>query len=301
MAKIIDVKETGFGRRRVRISDHYTQEYTRVFRLYTDAATDTLGEQDLIDAKDVGIGLPQRWDAHPEDDNALVTDITATETEYPQQWLAEVSYSSDATDESRLAHDPLEEPPTVSWTTETYKEAIEQDAFGTAILNTAGDPIEGIEVERYRLVATYEDNVAEFDEADALNYQGTCNSQTFRGKDAYTWLIRTFITTGRGFKNNVAYWRRRIEFVYDPSTTEDANGNTIVIGHQLRILNAGYRQLVSGALRTITDGPGRPVSQPVPLAQDGSQLPSNGTPVYLTFKPHLTVDFNVIPGLNNNW
>lgn len=298
MGVITSIREIGFGLRGGELTDKYEQEYSRHFRLYTANATDYIGEDDILAA--AALGLPQRWDNHPSDALALCKGIRWRETEYPQQWIAEFSYSSNVTDRSRQSQEPTTEPPAVSWSTEAYREVIDEDAQGTALLNTAGDLIEGEEVERHRLVAVYEDNVEAFDEVDALNYIGCANSTTFRGQLPETWLIRDFITTGRGFKNTAPYWRRRITFVYDPKATKAKDGTTVAIGWARRVLSAGYRQLVSGVMAPILDQ-GRPVSQAVPLDANGLRLAPGGTPVYLTFHPYPLVDFNAIPGLNLDW
>jgi hypothetical protein len=51
-----------------------------------------------------------------------------------------------------------------------------------------------------------------------------------------------------------------VEFVYDPS------------GQQIRFLNAGFNERVSGRRKAVLDRDGNPVTKPVPLANDGSAV-----------------------------
>lgn len=156
-----------------------------------------------------------------------------------------------------------------------------RDKDGSAIVNSAGDAIEGLEMDiaemRLSLVRCYP-NLSWT--GVAYSYTNAVNSAGWNSSPARSWKCH-FMSAVKQVEvrdqTRIAYWQTTWDFVYRAPNWD------------LRPLNLGLMQKVSGAKKVIKVD-GEPVSQPVPLNSDGTANASgtaavinsgNGSRVYV--------------------
>jgi hypothetical protein len=133
------------------------------------------------------------------------------------------------------------------------------DDIRTAAYNTAGDVVDGLTMQTAGLRMIYNNtNVSDPDFLKLFEYVNTVNDGKWLGADDYTVRVAGY-RADYDQKNQA--WAVSVEFVYDPA------------GQQLRFLNAGYNERISGDRKAILDKSGNPVTKPVPLAEDGTAMP----------------------------
>ena len=182
-------------------------------------------------------------------------------------------------------------------------EPAEADADGVPIVNTAGDPIEGVMIHRDRLLINIKYWSVNITVEHIQNYWNVLNEDEWYGFPPETLLVVDY-----GFQS-----------VYE--TMEGAGGGTFIAmmyecniqlefkpthanKWDLKVLNQGLRELVGGEISHIKDRSGADVTTPVPLSTAGEALPpygdGTGTPNYLTFQMYPTRNFAAVddePGL----
>jgi len=136
-------------------------------------------------------------------------------------------------------------------------------------LNTAGDPVEGLERDVALVSYTYTNpSVADPDIGELNSFANTCNDQFFLGSPPYT--VRCTGWSGE-FNEQTQTWSISVEFLYKEN------------GWWIEYVDAGFTEVVGGRRRVIKDDAGNPVSQPVPLDGLGAALePANINPNALT-------------------
>src|SRR5262245_20656653 len=179
MASVIRLVEIGFGRRRASWSDRYVHEYVRAFRATTN---DPTMDPEQVRAGAEALGLPQRWDSHPSDPQILVKEVDVEEQPDAYRWVFTVRYSSEASDPSRQAFNPLDEPPVATFAQEDWEEALQADAGDNPIVNTVGDFYDPPPTaRRSRVVMTLVQNQASYDQVQAAQYSNKLNLGVFLG------------------------------------------------------------------------------------------------------------------------
>ena len=136
-------------------------------------------------------------------------------------------------------------------------------------LNTAGDPVEGLERDVALVSYTYTNpSVADPDIGELNDFANTCNDQAFLGNPPYT--VRCTGWSGE-FNEQTQTWSISVEFLYKEN------------GWWIEYIDAGFTEVVGGQRKVIKDNFGNPVSQPVPLDGLGAALePANINPNALT-------------------
>jgi hypothetical protein len=133
------------------------------------------------------------------------------------------------------------------------------DDIRTAAYNTAGDVVDGLTMQTAGLRMTYANTKAEDpDFLKLFEYVNTVNDGKWLGADDYTVRVAGY-RADYDQKNQT--WSVSVEFIYDPA------------GQQIKFLNAGFNERVSGARKAVLDRDGNPVTKPVPLAEDGTAMP----------------------------
>jgi hypothetical protein len=150
------------------------------------------------------------------------------------------------------------------------------DVDGTAITNSAKDPIEGLEKEReessWSLIKTYE---AQADlEADISAAAGAVNDAAWAGNDEKCWKCyfkgaqKRSISKFDGDEDGglLEYIESRWEFRLDPGTWK------------CMPWDVGFMELVSGQRKAILGSDGKPVKQPVGLNANGTKQSPGSAP-----------------------
>jgi hypothetical protein len=147
-------------------------------------------------------------------------------------------------------------------------------------LNSAGDPVDGLEEETALLRLTFTNtNVIAPNFPLLFTYLNTCNQIAFLGAAPYTLRVTGY---GADFDQKNQVWSVSVEFTYNPDDWK------------IRYYDVGYHEIVNGERLAIMDKGGNPVSKPVPLDNDGTAKAVGQDPDILTIKPYDEVDHNIM-------
>lgn len=296
MPNVINCVEVGQGRRRGKWSDRYEIEYVRAFRVTTDTATMDPQTVRLLAEAFVGTGLPgqqklpQRWDPHPADGGILVTEVEAEEQQDSFRWIFTVRYASGASIQNRQNYDPTLEAPVATFSQEDWEEALQEDAGGNAIVNSAGgyfDPPPT--ARRVRIVMTLVQNQASYDPDEAAQFTNTLNKLPFLGAAVGSVFLRSIQTSGpKTAKNDRVYWPVTYTFCFADKPEQ----------WQFRPLDAGkfYLKKVNGVFvqQRFTDFAGR-LMQDGLLDGSGGKLEEGDDPHFLAFDLYELEDWSALP------
>lgn len=152
---------------------------------------------------------------------------------------------------------------------------------GTTITNSAGDPLEGLQMERdertWELTKSYTTHALCI--ADRDSYSGTVNSTSWSGGGAKTWKA-TFKSArkksihkyeGDSGGDKIEYVEAVWEFRYEP------------LSWKMMPWNVGFMELVSGQRKAILGSDGKPVKQPVALNPDGTKRTDGQKPLVINY------------------
>lgn len=148
------------------------------------------------------------------------------------------------------------------------------------IRNTAGDPIQGLTIDRTDYTLSLTRAYRRHSEwMGVVNSHGDhINSNFWNGSDPETWLCRFLsaqvqVQSGDSGQSQswLVYWLVRWEFAYNANSW------------RAKPWNAGYNELHSGNRRAILDEDGRPTRSPVALSGSGAALSATATPAVLNW------------------
>lgn len=151
---------------------------------------------------------------------------------------------------------------------------------GTTALNSAKEPVDGLE-EDYSLVKLSYTNtaVASPNFEQLLQHVNVCNSTTFLGGGEYSVRVMGF-SAEYDQKNQV--WSVTLEFLYNPDSWV------------IKYYDVGFNTNVGGERQAVLDKKGNPVSKPVPLDNNGGELPIGSDPYELELYPYPKADLTQI-------
>jgi|GEM_PF-6272894 len=262
------------------------KRYTRTFQLLTDSRTDGAAiVRDYAGLPDIG----DAWESVNEFD--VVTDIdvdafcvekraTQTNKDCPNDWTVKCEYVGKG--------DPTLEPAEVDWSCVKYQAAMQRDFYDVWVRNSAGDPFEGgITRDKTRFAVMIRKNVLTWDPAEALEYIDTTNQAIFLFASHFPGFapgmckLSDLNASAVWYEDlsGIHYWKRQAKIEI---STE---------GWELKILDAGFRKLVSGATKPIMDTVGAKISSPALLDGSGAVVAPAGNPVWLTFTPYEPKDW----------
>jgi hypothetical protein len=282
MADTIAIHETTKGDRadKTREGRNYNRSFLVIQEDANEGILGALQARLALADENVRIGIE-----HPDDDFVRCTKITATRragTRFAFDFTCEYTHSSIRSDEQ--VDLPESRNPEISFDPTVYMVPMQEDLSDPPrpIINSAMqdyDPPLEIPVSRARMmVAQNEKHVTdEFMAHKLWSYNNTINSDAWFGADIGTLRVR--LRASKRFENGIWYWA--VEY----SLEEDARGWQ----REGRILDAGFEELVIDRVfvrwgehagewveklwyRSIVDGDGRKISNPVPLDGDGHAI-----------------------------
>lgn len=284
------------GGRRPTINERGVRTYSRRYRVLSSI----LGENEI--AVLLATGIPRLFDSDPNDPGAYVRDISAEEDEANGfRWIVTVEYSSqareapgaEAVNPATGQRNPLAEPAIVEWDDVEIRVPVTTDLEGVAIVNAAGQPFDPPpEVEEGITVCRIIRNEAGFDPDVIDDYKLTVSLHPFFGRLGRQCLMRKITArqqNGEGFRyDQVTYEIHIAKLKDDPSSPDGKNHPW-----QLKLLNAGLCEKVSGKLKPIRDKDGTPINQPAPLNTNGTAIANLDTtpPNYKDFTVKGTVNW----------
>ncbi len=233
------------------------------WRVVMDAATD------LAPAVLVATGLPRVGNQHPTATNLRVESVNPQQDpDHPRVWVVRVRYANNVGSLDPPNDNPLLRPSQVSYDYIESEEPIYTDINGNAIASSAREPFDPPPtIDVLDPVVVIERNEADFNFAQAFDYTGAVNTDTFFGAAAGKALMHK-ITATSGFENNIAFWRVRYEIRFRDD------------GWAKKILDHGYLALSGGKQVRIKDDNGR--DKPVTTYLNGSGVAAT-TPTFLSF------------------
>lgn len=254
--------------------------YTRLFQVTVDTP--------LADGGWVreNYGGPQRWLPYLTESwtdlGALVDTVEARKTDNPHVWEVTASYTSDSSNPAQNTDDPLARAPEVQWAIEKYRVVPTEDEDGEPYTNSSDEPVEGIEVDRLRLVLTWSRNVEVFSQDNVFHWADHVNEAEWFGFPARTAKLEDDRGEGPKFENGVNFWKETLVIKIDPA------------GWKTRYLDQGFREIVAGAYRVILDTAGRPLTTPALLNGSGVKLAPGSDPVFIERRTFADLDFTVL-------
>lgn len=275
---VVETREMYRGRSRQN-SFGDTGVYSRVFLVTTDS-TDT-------DLQEISEGPGVGWlDPHPEDEDALLVDSSVQQDgDSPFHYKVTFTYKS-AVD---LTQAPWDRPDQFSFSGSLasapafwYYPNNNDNSTKRIIINTAGDPIGGLDKDEGEFSVTITGNrQPPFPYVQAQNYVGAINSDSWSGGAPKTWKCQS-ITGSRKIESVAG-----TQYVYwEVNTTLSFRGT----GWDLQTWDVGFNQIVGGQRRKIMAG-GEPVSEPAALSNGVEKTPGQ-PPDMLTFRIYKMLPFN---------
>lgn len=190
-----------------------------------------------------------RYDAKPADDN----DKENNPSDEDLTWL---KISLQALQERRPASESNQDDP---------------DQPIKPPVNSAGDPVDGLEEDTALLRLTYTNtNVEDPNFPLLFTYLNTCNQTAFLGAQPYQLRVTGY---GAEFDQKNQVWSVSVEWTFNPGDWK------------IRYYDVGYNEIVNGERRAILDKSGNPVSKPVALSL-GEAKPVGEDPEVITIKPY---------------
>lgn len=313
---ILHFNETHHGRR-MTIGDKGVRTYSKSWQVITDdPATEQL--EIKTDGRCPRIGDPYSGGSQ-FDQFATCRSVTVQQEDNRIEWTIDAEYStakSKKDKDDQLEPNPLLQPAKIFWEFNHYSKpvdrAISSNVITSAttdvpIVNAAYDPFDPTpEIDDVRLALRVEKNFSSYDVLLAYDYTNAINQDVFLGGAARTWKIREI-------SNNPG---EQTKDIGDPPVTIVYYPVTFIFDYReetwdLRILNAGYRALVTGiGKHACIEGDATSISStnigaratrervgyPWPLSTNGTQLAStDGTGInYLTFQVYKEKQFSAL-------
>lgn len=239
------------------------------------------------DATDLDVyrlaGLPGYGQTYPNTNFVFAKKAQLTRVS-PIYWTATVDYEGEIAgfDGDGNPKSPIDAPPKIKWSDVESELETDVDYDGNAILNTAGDRIQGIK----KLVAdqtlTVRRNMLTFNPYVQAVYRESVNSDFFAGWPPGTCKLMK-LEADIVFGEDFGYWDvyAMFQFRYPYRTTPDKAWYS-------RVLNAGFYEKIEtlvgvGRIR-IFDKHGEPVTTPARLGETGKVLAEDDDSYFIETK-----------------
>lgn len=301
------------------------RDYTRVFEVVTDSASD--GPVVALGAGAVALGLPLFGASYPDDIGAIALEISPRQhSDDPRRWLVDVRYSSefgagseggesaaqpsetaggDGGEEppEELPENPILRPPVWKITFQQNREPVGKaarvwydaetdvvsdiDEEPTAVRNSANLPFDPpAEIEVSRPVISVTVNRS----ASQYRLADVVSLQDAVNFEEWYGLPPRCgrcigVEVGSKYENGIAYVEMTYQIAINYKTWD------------LRILDAGYYTKEGSTPPKwvkIVDDTGREPSQPVPLNGAGAKLDPDADPVFLRWSAYRAVPFSTL-------
>lgn len=259
--------------------EYWHRTYRRTWVVETNSPYD--GPLTVRAALPVGVGYAYRiFDASGNqveyDYGTYVNKITCRcVSKDGQQWICTADYGT--YNPSIFPQNPLQWPLKISWGTTKFERVVMYDAAANAVLNSAGQYFDPpLTADDSRINLKIERNQAYFDASVVAIYKDALNADVFFGGAPGTWKVEG-ITADLEYNNDSGtpdgfYYKVTYTFEYRAE------------GWNSPVLDQGLYQLDgSGNLTPILDDNGSPVTQPALLDGTGHELPSTGTPTFISY------------------
>lgn len=181
----------------------------------------SLRQEDPKTVKSHG-SIPQEGTACPFDSGAVCKTVSAEQDEEaPTVWSVECTFTTEtlpgmAVDQGGSTHlGPLSMPPVFRFGTVKVAEARYEDRGFKAYKDSAGTPIEGVELEISHQVMVVSHNEGEYDPITENFYLDQINWGPWLGFPAKS-VRYTDVSAEEAFEENIRFWRVTRTFEYNP-------------------------------------------------------------------------------------
>jgi hypothetical protein len=229
--------------------------------------------------------------SHPDVAAALLNDVSVTQDgDSPFHYRVSLSYGvlEDA-DEN-----PLDRPDQFNYTGAItsgpcFIHYDDGNDSPKTIVNTAGDPLPGLEKELAEWRISITGNRADFDKSLAADYLNTVNSDSYSGLAAGTVKCQG-ISGSRKIElvngSKLVYWEVNVELAHRGESW------------RLKTWDCGFNQIVGGERKKILDAAKKELSEPVSLHLGVEKTPVGSEPDMLEFKVYKEKTFTgIFPAL----
>jgi hypothetical protein len=267
--------------------------YTRIFIVRTDEFVSQSNGDGRVTIQDIGAAPGIAWlDHHPENDEALLIESNIQqEGDSPFHWKLTFTYKT-AVD---ILQTPWDRPPQFSFSGSLasapafwYFPNNNDNNTKQIIINSAGDPIGGLDRDEAEFTVSISLNLKQPGEGDPFfnvvksqQYVGAINSDTWSGGEPKTWKCQS-ITANRKIEQvagtTYVYWEGNTTLAYRNS------------GWDLQTWDVGFNEIVGGQRRKIMAG-SEPVSEPAALSNGRAKAPGQ-PPDLKTFRIYPMLPFN---------
>jgi hypothetical protein len=302
----INIREIWSGRVG-QVNDEQIREYKRIFRILTDSVFD--GPETIIATP----GVPKKWSIYREPNGVfdLLARCRAVDAHHdqddPYQWLVEASYTTrrlgnlarrrTELEKPRMASDkqddsvnPLQRPTIIKYSWVNAQRNPDQDVFGGAIRNSAGQRIVGLTADDSYVQLQFLRNEMTPNFTLWGMYRRAVNLTPFFGMNPAEAKFMS-ITADEQFEAEMLYYAVTYTIGYKPISLDNPHG------WQKRVLDQGTAQLdANGKLAPIYDSHNRVITGMSLLDGNGKRLPDTvpaPAAVYLDFYVYDALDFNV--------
>lgn len=253
--------------------------YSRVWLVTVDDANQSLN--DITNGPGISF-----LDVHPNDDKARCTEVRAQQEGGDSPYHYRVTFIYKGVTDADL--NPLLRPPQFSFSGSLASAPCfwhypnnNDNSTKRVILNSAGDPIGGLDRDEAEFTVTISSNEpAPFPYAKAQNYVGAINSDVYSGGAARTWKCMS-ISANRKIEqfmgNQWVYYEVQAALAYRGT------------GWDLQTWDVGFNQIVNGQRRKIMAG-SEPVSEPAALSNGIAKNPGQ-PPDLMTFRIYKMLPF----------
>ena len=270
---------------------------TKIVRTYSAkwiAVTDDhWNDEALIEAYiNTHPNTPQYLSQHPNNPWALLTERTISQQDKNQDgriWHIDASYTTDIPPIPKTEN-PLELPPKLEYRSQKRKRTIWVDLDGKPCVNTAGQIFDPpLEIDETGAILTITRNEANFSFGTHIKpLVNRTNDSAIWGAAEKTLLIQE-VTGNDAYHEGAQYWVVKYVIEYNERGWDES------------VLSRGMMQLDSnGKLMRCKDANGQDVTEPVPLDENGKQVPASALPGGAFFKDFRTKETYDLSNLNIN-
>ena len=255
------------------------RKYTRQFLMEA-----TAGEGPYVVGSHAS--LPKIGSLHYEDPYAWCRSLTVSRLGSTDKINYVVTANYDSSFE--LTENPLLQPAQISWDGENFEEVAIFDRDGDAVLNSAGDPFEGLFRERTRRIITIVKNVAAVPDW-IITSEDAVNSLAFVVDGFSVPIGKAKLSAPK-----LGSWEFRNATRFRQMTMQMKLNKD---GWAAQPLDAGFRKKVGNDRQIITNDDGTLPTSPVCLNGSGAVLanPSPTNAVFGSFNLYPAYDFNLLP------
>lgn len=184
-------------------------------------------------------GIPRFGDLYPGDPFAVCREVMAEPAGGPLLYLVTATYRIEVspTDPNRETGNPLEQPRTISWSWASGSEPVDESIDGKPLVNSVGEPFEGLAEEVNDPVCTITKNERSFSRATYVAYMGSGRHGGAVASDAVQGFapgcarLMGWQVSNVQVAANLNYWRSTYVLQFRRSWRR-------------RVLNQGFRQIV---------------------------------------------------------